>query len=61
MSKEVMPERPKIYVNARGGLYVKADELLRGKKARAIIDEMAEFFRGHPPLSSKERVEKPKK
>ena len=58
MSKEAMPERPKIYVNARGGLYVKADELLRSKKARAIIDKMAKLPLKQMSTSSKERVEK---
>ena len=34
-------DRPPIYVTAKGGLYVKADELLRSKRARAVIDQMA--------------------
>lgn len=33
-------DRPPIYVTAKGGLYVKADELLRSKRARAVIDQM---------------------
>lgn len=59
MSKEARPERPKIYVNARGGLYVKADELLRSEKARAIIEKMAKMPLKQMSTSSKERVEKP--
>ena len=42
MSNEVRHDRPKIHVNARGGMYVKADDLLRSSKVRAIIDKMAE-------------------
>ena len=34
-------DRPPIYVTAKGGLYVKADELLKSKRARAVIDQMA--------------------
>ena len=59
MSKESLSDRPKIYANARGGLYVKADELLRSKKARAIIDKMAKLSLKQMPASSKEHVEKP--
>lgn len=33
-------DRPPIYVTAKGGLYVKADELLRSKRARVVIDQM---------------------
>lgn len=36
-------ERPKIYVTPRGAMYVKADELLRSKRARAQIDAMAKL------------------
>ena len=59
MSKEARPERPKIYVNARGGLYVKADELLRSEKARSIIEKMAKLPLKQMSTSSKERMEKP--
>lgn len=41
MADESLSERPKIYVTRRGGLYVKAGELLHSKRARAIIDKMA--------------------
>ena len=43
MSKESLPDRPKIYVTPKGGLYVKAEELLRSKRAQAIIEKMAEL------------------
>ena len=33
-------DRPPIYVTAKGRLYIKADELLRSKRARAVIDRM---------------------
>ena len=36
-------ERPKIYVTPRGARYVKADELLRSKRARAVIEAMAKL------------------
>lgn len=36
-------ERPKIYVTSRGARYVKADELLRSKRARSEIDAMAKL------------------
>lgn len=59
MAKEASSDRPKIHVTPRGGLYVKADELLRSKKARAIIDKMAKLPLKQMSTSSKERVEKP--
>ena len=59
MSKEEGPERPKVYVNANGGLYVKADELLRSKKARAIIEKMAKLPLKQMPTPPKDREEKP--
>ncbi len=34
-------ESPKIYVTHRGARYVKADEVLRSKKARDQIDALA--------------------
>ena len=61
MSKESASDRPKIYVNARGGLYVKADELLRSKKVRHLIDEMVKFPFTQPSTPSKERAEKTEK
>ncbi len=57
MSKEEKSDRPKIYVSIRGGLSVKADELLQSKKVRAIIDEMAKSPLTQPPAPSKRRVE----
>lgn len=36
-------ERPKIYVTPRGARYVKADELLRSKRARAEIEALAKL------------------
>ncbi len=36
-------ERPKIYVTSRGARYVKADELLRSKRARAEIEAMTKL------------------
>ena len=36
-------ERPKIYVTPRGARYVKADELLRSKRARSEIEAMAKL------------------
>ena len=36
-------DRPKIYVTSRGTRYVKADELLRSKRARKEIDAMAKL------------------
>lgn len=36
-------ERPKIYVTPRGARYVKADELLRSKRGRAVVNAMAKL------------------
>ena len=36
-------ERPTVYVTSRGARYVKAGELLRSKRARAVIDQVAEL------------------
>ena len=49
-------ERPKIYVTYRGARYVKADELIRSKRARAQIDAMAkiDFKRSSTSAPSKE-------
>lgn len=43
MSEEELPERPKIYFTARGERYVKAGELLRSKRGRAVVKKMAGF------------------
>ena len=50
-------ERPKIYVTPRGARYVKADELLRSKRARAEIEAMAklDFKRTSSDTPSKDR------
>ncbi len=37
------PERPPVYVTPKGALYVKADDLLRSKRARAVIEKMAKL------------------
>jgi hypothetical protein len=47
-------ERPPVYVTPKGRLYVKADELLRSKRARAVIEQMAKLdfgikSSGRPP------------
>ena len=55
MAEESSSERPKTYVTRRGGLYVKADELLRSKRARDIIDKMADLSR----RSTQPKVEAP--
>ena len=49
-------ERPKIYVTYRGARYVKADELLRSKRAREQIDALAkiDFKRSSTVAPSKE-------
>lgn len=36
-------ERPEVHVTRFGGRYVKADELLRSKRGREVIDAIAEF------------------
>ena len=36
-------DRPKIYVTSRGARYVKADELIRSKRARAEIEALAKL------------------
>ncbi len=50
-------ERPTVYVTPRGARYVKADELLRSKRARAVIEQMAKLDFGRKPsgASSKKR------
>ncbi len=40
---ETDKECPKIYVTHRGARYVKANEVLRSKKARAQIDALAKI------------------
>ena len=53
---ETDEDRPKIYVTYRGARYVKADELIRSKRARAQIDAMAkiDFKRSSTSAPSKE-------
>lgn len=53
---ETDEERPKIYVTYRGARYVKADELLRSKRAREQIDALAkiDFKRSSTVAPSKE-------
>ncbi len=50
-------ERPTVYVTPRGARYVKADELLRSKRARAVIEQMAKLDFGIKPsgVSPKKR------
>ena len=36
-------DAPKVYVTRTGGIYVKADELLRSEKARDRLREMAKL------------------
>ena len=49
MSKEMKSDKPEIHVNARGGLYVKADELLRSAKARELLDKAAKILPPNNP------------
>ena len=44
-------ERPKIYVTYRGARYVKADELLRSKRAREQIKALAKIDFKRTPIS----------
>ena len=37
-------ERSRIYVRPTGAIYVKADELLRSKRGRKAVKEMADLF-----------------
>ena len=50
-------ERPRVYVTRKGGLYVKADELLRSRRARAVIEKMAklDFGKNSSSASPKKR------
>ena len=43
MSKKSSARKPAVYVTESGGLYVKADELLRSNAAREQIDGMAKI------------------
>ena len=38
--KNEKPDRPKVYVTSRGGLYVKIEELLASKVWEDLMDEM---------------------
>ena len=48
-------DQPKIYVTSKGARYVKADELLRSKRAREQIKALAklDFSRPQPDTTSK--------
>ena len=50
-------ERSKIYVTPRGARYVKADELLRSKRGRAVVNAMAklDFKRASSNTCSEDR------
>ncbi len=41
MPKKSPADKPTVYVTEKGGLYVKADELLRSNTVREQIDSMA--------------------
>ena len=47
--EEDVPERPRIYVRKNGSRYVNADELLRSKRGRAVVDRMRRVRRGKRP------------
>ncbi len=50
------PERPKIHVTRLGKRYVKAGELLRSKRGRQVLAEMAELeFRPGPVTKPRNR------
>ena len=46
-----VPERPRVYVRKNGSRYVNADEFLRSKRGRAVIDRMRRVTRGRRPTS----------
>ena len=46
MAKNTPEKRPKIYVTSRGGVYVKADEVLASPEVQAKIKKMAEISVG---------------
>ncbi len=52
MSNEAKRDKPEIHVNARGGLYVKTDELLRSAKARELLDKAAKILPSNSPQNS---------
>ena len=43
MAKNTPEKRPKIYVTSRGGVYVKAEELLANPEVQAKIKKMAKI------------------
>lgn len=49
-----------VYVTNRGGRYVKAEELLRSRKARRIIADMAKMFPSLPAENPSHRDERRK-
>ena len=50
-----VPERPRVYVRKNGSRYVNADELLRSKRGREVIDRMRRVTRGRRPTSRRGR------
>ena len=48
-AKDEAPERPRVYVRKNGSRYVKADELLRSKRGREVIERMKRVTRGRRP------------
>ena len=46
-----VPERPRVYVRKNGSRFVNADELLRSKRGRAVIDRMRKVRRGRRATS----------
>lgn len=50
-------DAPKVYVTRTGGFYVKADELLRSKKARERLREMSKLAARMKAAASKAEQE----
>ena len=48
--QEELLDKPKIYVSRWGEIYVKPEDLLRSKKARKLIEQMAKI-----PVTRKNR------
>lgn len=46
------PNRPRVYVRKNGSRYVNADELLRSKRGRAVIQRLEKGRRGRRPKST---------
>lgn len=54
------PDRPKVYVTYRGGLYVKIDELLNSKEGDRLMAQLREIDeritrKGEPPDKSADK------